>query len=76
MAAVCSACLCPASSACWPLLGSGALLGGAYYFQYVMGLPPCDMCYWQRYPHMVAIAAGLRRPRLLRAGRGSRSCWC
>ncbi len=41
------------------LLGSGALLGGAYYFQYVEGLVPCDMCYWQRYPHMVVIAAGL-----------------
>ena len=25
-------------------LGSGALLGGAYYFQYVVGLAPCDMC--------------------------------
>ncbi len=51
-------------------LGSGALLGGAYYFQYVVGLPPCEMCWWQRYPHMVAIAAGLlalaafRMPRL------------
>jgi len=40
-------------------LGSGALLGGAYYFQYVMGLSPCEMCYWQRYPHMVAIIVGL-----------------
>ena len=40
-------------------LGSGALLGGAYYFQYVVGLAPCEMCYWQRWPHMVAIAAGL-----------------
>jgi disulfide bond formation protein DsbB len=40
-------------------LGSGAMLGGAYYFQYVVGLPPCEMCWWQRYPHMVAIAAGL-----------------
>ncbi len=40
-------------------LGSGALLGGAYYFQYVVGLAPCDLCFWQRYPHMVAIAAGL-----------------
>lgn len=50
--------------------GSGALLGGAYYFQYVVGLAPCTMCYWQRWPHMVAIAAGLcallayARPRL------------
>lgn len=41
------------------MLGSGALLGGAYYFQYVIGLPPCEMCYWQRWPHMVAISAGL-----------------
>jgi len=40
-------------------LGSGALLGGAYFFQYVVGLPPCEMCYWQRWPHMVSIAAGL-----------------
>lgn len=51
-------------------LGSGALLGGAYYFQYVVGLAPCTMCYWQRWPHMVAIVAGLcalaayARPRL------------
>lgn len=39
-------------------LGSGALLGGAYYFQYVVGLAPCDLCFWQRYPHMVAIGVG------------------
>jgi disulfide bond formation protein DsbB len=41
------------------LLGSGALLLGAYFFQYVVELPPCELCYWQRYPHMVAIGAGL-----------------
>lgn len=40
-------------------LGSGALLGGAYYFQYGVGLAPCEMCYWQRWPHMVAIGVGL-----------------
>ena len=40
-------------------LGSGALLGGALWFQYVVGLRPCEMCHWQRWPHMVAIAAGL-----------------
>ena len=40
-------------------LGSGALLGGAYYFQYVVGLAPCEMCYWQRWPHMAAIGVGL-----------------
>jgi disulfide bond formation protein DsbB len=40
-------------------VASGALLGGAYYFQYVVGLAPCDLCLLQRYPHMVAIVAGL-----------------
>jgi disulfide bond formation protein DsbB len=40
-------------------LGSGALLAGAYYFQYVVGLAPCEMCHWQRWPHMVAIVVGL-----------------
>src|SRR3954463_12483571 len=40
-------------------IGSGLLLGGAYYFQYVVGLEPCEMCLWQRYPHMVAILFGL-----------------
>ena len=40
-------------------LGSAALLGGAFYFEYFVALPPCEMCWWQRYPHMVAIAAGL-----------------
>jgi disulfide bond formation protein DsbB len=40
-------------------LGSGALLLGAYYFQYVVDLAPCTLCHWQRYPHMVAIVAGL-----------------
>ncbi|MFO1162497.1 MAG: disulfide bond formation protein B [Reyranellaceae bacterium] len=40
-------------------VGSGVLLGGAYFFQYVMGLAPCEMCLWQRWPHMGVIAAGL-----------------
>jgi disulfide bond formation protein DsbB len=40
------------------LLGSGGLLAGAYYFQYVEGLQPCDLCLLQRYPHMVAAAVG------------------
>ncbi|SFG23790.1 Disulfide bond formation protein DsbB [Novosphingobium sp. CF614] len=33
-----------------------ALLGGAYVSQYGFGLHPCEMCWWQRYPHMFAIA--------------------
>ena len=41
------------------VLGSGALLGGALFFQYGLGLAPCEMCHWQRWPHMVAMVAGL-----------------
>jgi disulfide bond formation protein DsbB len=38
----------------------GALLGGAYVSQYVFGLYPCEMCWWQRWPHFAALAlAGL-----------------
>ena len=33
-----------------------ALLAGAYVAQYAFGLPPCEMCWWQRYPHFVAVA--------------------
>jgi disulfide bond formation protein DsbB len=32
------------------------MLGGAYYFQYVVGLFPCEMCWYQRYPHFAALA--------------------
>jgi disulfide bond formation protein DsbB len=31
------------------------LLIGAYVSQYVFGLYPCEMCWWQRYPHMAAV---------------------
>ena len=32
-----------------------ALLGGALIAQYGFRLPPCEMCWWQRYPHIVAL---------------------
>ncbi|MEJ7927550.1 disulfide bond formation protein B [Sphingobium sp. AN641] len=35
------------------------LLGGAYASQYLGGLHPCEMCWWQRYPHMAAIPLAL-----------------
>ena len=36
------------------------LLGGALGSQYLGGLVPCEMCYWQRWPHAAAILlAGL-----------------
>lgn len=36
-----------------------ALLGGAYLAQYGFGLYPCEMCWWQRYPHFAALALAL-----------------
>ena len=53
-----------------------ALLGGALFSQYVGRLYPCEMCWWQRYPHAAAIllaaaaflfAAGSSRARTLTA---------
>lgn len=37
------------------LLVPAGLLGGALVAQYGFGLPPCEMCWWQRYPHIVAL---------------------
>lgn len=31
------------------------LLGGAYVAEYGFGLYPCEMCWWQRWPHFAAI---------------------
>lgn len=31
-----------------------ALFVGALGFQYVRHLPPCEMCHWQRWPHIAA----------------------
>ena len=36
-----------------------ALLGGAYVSQYVFGLFPCEMCWWQRYAHFAALALAI-----------------
>jgi disulfide bond formation protein DsbB len=38
------------------LLVPAGLLGGALASQYLGGLHPCEMCYWQRWPHAAAIA--------------------
>ena len=35
------------------------LLAGAYVSQYGFGLFPCEMCWWQRYPHFAAVALAL-----------------
>jgi disulfide bond formation protein DsbB len=48
------------------LLTPLALLGGAYISEYGFDLYPCEMCWWQRYPHFVALGLGLLA--LLRPG--------
>lgn len=35
------------------------LLAGAYVAEHVFGLYPCEMCWWQRYPHFAALALAL-----------------
>ncbi len=35
------------------------LLAGAYVGQYAFDLYPCEMCWWQRYPHFAAIVLAL-----------------
>ena len=37
------------------LVVPAGLLGGALGSQYIGGLHPCEMCYWQRWPHAAAI---------------------
>lgn len=41
------------------LIVPAGLLAGAYIAQYGFGLYPCDMCWWQRYPHFAAVLLAL-----------------
>ena len=41
------------------MLGSAALLAGAFAFQYIGGMAPCQLCLWQRWPHGAAVLIGL-----------------
>lgn len=50
-----------------------AALGGAFFFQYVVGLAPCVLCIYERYPYALAIVLSLAAlliadPRLRGAG--------
>jgi disulfide bond formation protein DsbB len=38
------------------LLLPSALLAGAFGSEHLGGLAPCELCWWQRYPHMAAAA--------------------
>ncbi len=40
------------------------LIAGAYVSEYGFGLYPCEMCWWQRYAHFVAIALALLSTRV------------
>jgi len=47
-------------SAYWlALIIPSTLLGGALISEYGFGLYPCEMCIWQRWPHLVAILLAL-----------------
>lgn len=37
-------------------LASFGLLAGAFWFEIIVGLPPCNLCIWQRWPHAIIIA--------------------
>lgn len=37
------------------LIASAAILAAAYAFEHVGNLPPCELCWWQRYVYMAAI---------------------
>ena len=41
------------------LLVPASLLAGALGSQYIGGLHPCEMCYWQRWPHYGAVALAI-----------------
>lgn len=41
------------------ILAPTTLLGGALVSQYGFGLHPCEMCMWQRWPHLAAIILAL-----------------
>ncbi|AWB48660.1 disulfide bond formation protein B [Gemmobacter aquarius] len=38
--------------------GSALLLAGAFAFQYIGGLAPCQLCLYQRWPHAAAVLIG------------------
>ena len=45
-----------------------ALILGALFFQYFLHYPPCELCHWQRWPHIAAAIVGLGGGLVLRAG--------
>jgi len=50
------------------VLVSAAMLGTAFFFQYVGGLAPCKLCIYQRIPYGVVIGLGVVGALLARGG--------
>lgn len=58
-----------------------ALILAVLGFQYLAGILPCEMCHWQRWPHIGAATVGLGGGLLVRSGllgrsMGSPLAWC
>jgi disulfide bond formation protein DsbB len=49
----------PALARALALLVPAVALAAAFGSQYLGGLVPCEMCWWQRYAHMAALALAL-----------------
>src|SRR3546814_8451974 len=49
------------------------LYGGALVSQYGFGLHPCEMCYWQRWPHQAAILLALAALLMRRSDKAMRA---
>jgi disulfide bond formation protein DsbB len=61
----------PRTSALFLLVASAGSLLAAFFFQYVIGLQPCILCIWQRWPYAAVIVltililtAAARAPKL------------
>ena len=53
-------------------LGALALILGALGFQYIGGVAPCEMCHWQRWPHIAAAIIGIAGGAVARAVTGAK----
>ena len=49
----------PARGALLIVVAACAVLGGAFYFQHVLGILPCKLCFQERYAHYLAVPLGL-----------------
>ena len=48
----------PRTACLFAAVAAAAVLAGAFFFQYVVGLAPCPLCILQRWPYAAVIALG------------------